>query len=62
MKLYKITYRESDGSSSVSLTIGNSKEDAEQRFSMFAFMCRGFRIFETKEISEIDGYKIIVQK
>lgn len=61
MKLYKIKYRESDGSCNTVLKVGNSKEDAEQRFSRYSFMCCGFMIYKTEEVSEVDGHKIVVQ-
>lgn len=61
MKLYKIKYRESDGSINTALEVGNSKDDAISKFSQFSFLCCGFQIYKTEEVNEIHGHKIIVQ-
>jgi len=60
MQLFKIEYRDFDGSTRTTLKVGNDEDDAIKRFYTVPFSS-GIRIYETKIVTEVDGYKIIVQ-
>lgn len=60
MLLYKIEYRDFDGSTSTILKVGDDEDDAVRRFYTVPFSS-GIKIYDINAVAEVDGHKIIVQ-